>query len=284
MVELANFIIGYPKGCFMKLLIILFLSVSVLFSNEYYSKVAPYEIRELSSNVSGIVVFSDEDMLGKVLSSKPFIQVDNELDVQELADVEKKIIILNDSVTINRNILSNLKKIIEKKKQNYEAIKNLKVKSKVQKDTEFYALVSSQNLMLSTQKEINSLNAQIADLQLRDAQLNKSINDKSISAKGLTLYSLAVKEGQVVNIATPLAKVADVSKALLTIYLDAKDVTNIKDKIIYINGKKTEYKISRLLHIADSKSISKYEAQIIIKPPKIFSQLVKIELKNKDEK
>jgi len=267
-----------------KFLIILFLSSSVLFSKVYYSKVEPYEIRELSSNVSGMVVFSDENMLGKMLSSKPFIQIDNELDVQELADVEKKLIILNNSVAINKNILLNLKKLIEKKEQNYEAIKNLKVKSKVQKDTEYYDLISSQNLMLSTQKEINSLNSQIADLKLRVAQLKKSINDKSMSANGLTLYSLAVKEGQVVTIATPLAKVADVSKALLTIYLDVEDLPNIKDKVIYINGKKTEYKISRLLNIADSKSISKYEAQIIIKSPKIFSKLVKIELKNRHEK
>lgn len=44
--------------------------------------------------------------------------------------------------------------------------------------------------------------------------------------------------------------------------------------------KKTAYKISRLLNIADSKNISKYMAQIIIESPKLFSKLVKIELKS----
>lgn len=268
----------------MKFFILLFFSYSLLFSKVYYSKIEPYEIRELSSNVSGIVMFTNEDMLGKILSKEPFIQVDDELDKEELEDTQKKLALLDDSVELNKNILKNLKTLIEKKEQNYEAIKDLKVKSKVQKDTEFYDLVSSRNLLLNTQKEINSLITQIADLKLRKAQLQKSIKDKSVSAKGFVLYSLAVKEGQVVNMATPLAKVADVSKALLTIYVDVEDLSNIKDKAIYIDGKKTEYKISRLLKIADSKSISKYEVQIIIKSPKIFSQLAKVELKSNDEK
>ena len=86
--------------------------------------------------------------------------------------------------------------------------------------------------------------------------------------------------GQVVSIATPLAQVADTSKAKLTIYLDESDVLDAKKRVIYMDGKKTEYKISRILNIADSKNISKYMAQIIIKSPKIFSRLTKIELRN----
>ena len=48
---------------------------------------------------------------------------------------------------------------------------------------------------------------------------------------------------------------------------------------MYINGEKTSYKVDRLLTIADSKNISKYKAQIVIKAPNIFSKLAKIELK-----
>ena len=85
--------------------------------------------------------------------------------------------------------------------------------------------------------------------------------------------------GQVVTPSTPLATVADVSKAILTIYLDEADALDAHQSDVYIDDKKTEYKISRLLNIADSKNISKYKAQIIIKSPKLFSKLVKIELK-----
>ncbi|PHQ57927.1 MAG: HlyD family secretion protein, partial [Sulfurimonas sp.] len=126
-----------------------------------------------------------------------------------------------------------------------------------------------------------NLKVQITDLKLRRAYLQRSIDDKRLIADGFVLYNLLVKPGQVVGISTPLAKVADVSKAKLTIYLDEADVVNVKKKLVYIDGKKTSYKVSRVLSIADSINISKYMAQIIIKAPKIFSKLAKVELKTK---
>ena len=155
----------------------------------------------------------------------------------------------------------------------------MKIKSSVEKDREFYDLIASENSFLATQKELNTLKTQIADLELRKAQLSRSISDKTVKNRGYTLYSLDVKVGQVVNKGTLLATVVDTSKAILTIYLNAEDVEDAKSKVVYINGEKTSYKVDRLLTIADSKNISKYKAQIVIKAPKIFSKLAKIELK-----
>jgi hypothetical protein len=47
-----------------------------------------------------------------------------------------------------------------------------------------------------------------------------------------------------------------------------------------LDGEKTDYKISRVLNISDKTHISKYMAQIIVKSPKIFSKLVKVEFKD----
>jgi hypothetical protein len=74
--------------------------------------------------------------------------------------------------------------------------------------------------------------------------------------------------------------VADISKAKLTLYLDEADALDAEQKIVYIDEEKTQYKITRILHIADSKNISKYMGQIIIKSPQLFSKLVKVELKD----
>ena len=265
----------------LKFIIILLLTYSALFSKIYYSKVDPYELRYISSNVSGLVEFIDEDMIGKKLSSKPYITIDANLDNKELKSITQKILILKDTVTVNENILNNLKKSLSKKRENYKQIENLKIKSRIEKDKEFYDLVSSENAYLNTQKEINTLKTQIADLELREAQLQRTIDDKSLNDKGFTLYSIEVKVGQVVNKATPLAKIADTSRAILTIYLDEEDMLNAAHKTIYINEKKTNYRVNRILNIADSKNISKYKAQIIIKSPKLFSKLAKIELKDK---
>jgi len=264
-----------------KILALILLTSSFLFSKVYYSKVEPYELRNISSNVSGLVEFIDEDMIGKKLSTKAYIRIDAELDVKELNAIKDKLVYLRETVVVNENILENLKKSLLRKRENYKQIENLKIKSRIEKDREFYDLVSSENSYLGTQKEINTLKTQITDLKLRQDQLSRSVKDKNLSAKGFVLYSIDVKVGQVVGMSTPLAKIADISKAKLTIFLDESDVIGAKSRVIIIDGKKTNYKISRILNIADSKNISKYMAQIIINSPKIFSRLAKIELEDK---
>ncbi len=269
----------YKKVIIMKFIAILFLLNTLLFSKIYYAKVEPYEIRDISSNVSGLVLFTNEDMIGKKLSSNSYIKIDSELDIKELKYIKDKLIYLNSTVDTNEKVLKNLKELLEKKRANYEKVKVLKIKSSVEKDREFYDLIASENQYLNTVKEINSLKIQIADLELRKTHLLRSVKDKNLNAEGFILYSISVKVGQVVGISTPLAKVADTSKAKLTIYLDEEDLIDINSKSIYLDGVKSEYKVSRVLNIADEKNISKYMAQIIIKSPKIFSKLVKIELK-----
>lgn len=219
-------------------------------------------------------------MLGKRLSKKPYIKIDTALDRQELLSTTSKLHIYADTIKSNKDILKNLKLLLDKKEKNYKEIAHLKIKSRIEKDKEFYDLITSKNNYLATQKEINNLSAQIADLKLRQTQLHKSIHDKTFKAQGFTLYALYVKPGQVVNPSMLVAKIADTSKAILTLYLDKEDVANAKKKTLYIDGKRTTYKINRLLHIADATNISKYKAQIIIKAPKTFSQLAQVELRD----
>lgn len=263
----------------MKLFILLLLGVSALYSNVYYSKVEPYEVRKVSSNVVGVVVFANENMIGEKLTNNPYIKIDSILDVDDLKFTNEKLKYSKNMIVMNEKMLKNLEKSLEKKRENYKKVQALKIKSSVEKDREFYDLVASENSFLATQKEINSLKTQIADLEHRKAQLQRSIDDKSLMAQGYILYELNVKVGEVVNKGTPLATILDTRKAILTIYLNESDVLNAKNSLIYLDGVKTSYKISRLLNIADSKNISKYMAQIVIKSPKVFSKLVKIELK-----
>ena len=262
-----------------KILSLLLLTSVALFAKEYYSKVEPYEILTISSNVSGQVTFADEKKEGKLLDKKAYIKIDDKLDRIELTNVNKKITLLKNTLKLNESMKKNYEEILAKKQKNYDNIKALKTKSVIEKDREFYDLVSTQNTLISTAKEVDNLKVQINDLNLRAAQLRKSIADKSQSAKGHVLYALSVKEGQVVNPGMELSKVADISKAKLTVYLNSKDMKDAKSKTVYLNGKKTDYKIDRLWMIADTIHLSSYKAEIIIKAPKHFSELMKVELK-----
>ena len=274
-------ILFFIRSYQVKILIILFLMFSLSFSKVYYSKVEPYELRNISSNVSGLVLSINEDMIGKRLTSKAYINIDAKLDKKELIYVNDKLAYIRDMVSVNEKVLKNLEESLNKKRDNYNKIKSLKIKSIIEKDREFHDLINSENQFLNTQKEIQNLKVQITDLKLKKAYLTRSISDKSLRAENFVLYSILVKVGQVVGIATPLAQVADTSRAILTIYLDEADVAEAKNRVVYINGEKTSYKISRALNIADSKNISKYMAQIIINSPKLFSKLATIELKEK---
>ena len=267
-----------------KLFILLFLAQTLLEANIYYAKVEPYTVQKISSNVTGVVMQVREDMLGKKLSQKPFIVIDAQLDKEELKHLKKKLLLTQNMLYVDENITFNLAKSLEKKRLNYEKVKNLKIKSSVEKDREFYDLINSENGYLLKQNEINTLKMKLSDLELRESQLLRILSDKSLVASGLMLYSLNVKVGEVVNKSTPLATLIDTNKAILTIYLDEEDMLHRKDIEIYIDGKQTGYKIDRLLTVADAQNISKYMAQIIIKSPKIFSKLVKIELKSKNAK
>ena len=262
-----------------QLILLLLLPLSLLSANVYYSKVEPYETRKIASNVVGVVLSVNEDLIGKKLSGKSYIVIDSKLDRDELKFVTEKLGYLNSTVSVNEKVLQNLGALLGKKRENYERVKELKIKSNVEKDKEFYDLVNSENTFLGTQKELNTLKTQIADLNLRKAQLKRSISDKNLNAKGMKLYEINVKVGEVVNKGTPLATLVDVNRAILTIYLNEEDVIRASKSVVYIDGEKTNYKVNRLLNIADSKNISKYKAQILIKKPKIFSKLVKIELK-----
>ena len=246
----------------------------------YYAKVEPYEMKTVSSNVSGEVVYINEDMLGKKLGKTPYIKIDDTLDKEELAQLQKKVTYLEQTAKLDEEMVENMELILEKKEKNYERVSKLKMKSQVEKDREFYDLVTSRNQLIGIKKELNNLKVQIADLKLRKKQLEKMIKDKNLVDKGGILYAIYVKKSQVVNPGMVLAKVADTSKSLLTIYVTQEELHNIEQKKVYIDGKKTAYKVKRVLNIADEKNISKYMAQITIDSPKIFSKLVKIELRD----
>jgi len=264
----------------LKLSVLVVLLASTLFGDVYYARVEPYEVRKISSNVMGVVLYTDEDMIGERLSKKPYIKIDAVLDKEELRVTQAKLAIIEDTLKVNTEVLKNLEASLVKKRVNYERVKELNIKSSVEKDREFYELVASENSYLATLKEVNTLKSQKEDLKLREAQLERSIHDKYLVAEDFTLYSIDVKVGQVVSKGTPLATLMNTKKALLTIYLSASDLQDAKKRAIYIDGEKSRLKIDRVLNIADSKNISKYKAQIIMDAPKTFSKLVKVELRD----
>ncbi|MDF1879763.1 HlyD family secretion protein [Sulfurimonas sp. MAG313] len=260
--------------------IIIYMSLTLsLMGAQYYSKVQPYELYTLQSNVSGLIVKSDINSEGKVLGTRAFIKIDDEIDQKERQLLKVKKTSLEKSLVLNNHMAENLSEMIEKKKINYERIKNLPIKSSVEKDKEFFDLSTTLNLELSTLEKIETIHAQLSDTQLRLEQLKRFIQDKEISAPNMVLYKLYVKKGQVVSPGMNLADVADVSKAKLTIFLNANELEKVQSLKIYLNDIETSYKIDKIWPLSDTEHISSYKTEILIKAPAQFSKLYKIEFK-----
>jgi len=112
------------------------------------------------------------------------------------------------------------------------------------------------------------------------AMLEDTVAKKSIILHNKYLYKLIVRKGDFVAPGSPLAQVEDASKAKLVLFLELEELEEIDRKTVYIDGKKTNYKVNKIWKIADEKFISSYRAEIYIPAPKsTFSKLVKVEIK-----
>ena len=117
-------------------------------------------------------------------------------------------------------------------------------------------------------------------MKYKASQLEDTLVKKSIIPKDKYLYKLLVRKGDFVAPGSPLAEIQDASKAKLVLFLEPEELPGIEKKTVFINGKKTAYKVGKVWRMADEKFISSYRAEIYIPAPKNeFSKLLKVEIK-----
>ncbi|XOB61589.1 HlyD family efflux transporter periplasmic adaptor subunit [Campylobacterota bacterium DY0563] len=235
----------------MRYLLIVIALVSFSFANEFYAKLEPVESYEIKSSVSGKIIFSNKNIEGKKSNNSKIIEIDSYVDRIDLEQSLKKLEAMNE--------------MIELQNTNYERLMKIKSKSGYEKDNQ----------------KINVVNLQInkADILINIANLRDSIKNKKLIEKNYYIYDIAVNEGDYVTPGTLLYEAKDLSKGKLEIYVPILDIESIKNKDIYLDGKKTDLKISKIYDVADSKHISSYKVEIIVTNPKQFSRLIKIEFK-----
>jgi len=261
----------------------LYLLPLLLVAKVHYAKVEPYDSVTISSSVSGLVVDANLSYEGMVVKNSRVVHIDDKIDIDSLEDTQKSISIIEDMISINTDIAKTLSQSLQRQKGYYDRISKLSTASKTQKDNAFVAYSGAKTQYLSIKEKILSLKKQLLDLKLQQAKLQDSIDKKSkksIILKDKYLYKLLVRKGDFVTPAKPIAIVDDISKAKLVLYLDNDELQGIKNKSIYIDDKKSDYKIAKIWDISDEKFISSYKVEIYIDTPKDrFSKLVKVEFK-----
>lgn len=260
-------------------LLLLFLPLFV-FAKVHYAKVEPYETITIKSAVSGEVKDISLSLEGTQVFNKRVVYIDDFLDKINLKTSLENKTILEEITKLNKESLENLKETYKRQKSYYLRMNRLSTVSKTQKDNAFNSYSSAKVQYLSTKEKILSLEQQLLDLKYKISQLKKSIKDKSIILNGEYLYSILVKKRDFVAMGTPIAKIQDISRAKLVLYLEKEEIETLNNKKIYIDEEVTNYKVDKIWRITDEKFISLYKAEIYIKAPKEqFSSLVKVEIK-----
>ena len=259
---------------------LLLLSPLLIFAKVHYAKVEPYETVILKSAVSGLVIEVDLDAEGTLVNDKRVIHIDDALDKTNLEDTKQSIQLLEQMLEINQEIESSLAETVKRQEGYFKRISKLSTASKTQKDNAYSSFTSAKTQYLTTKEKIVSLEKQILDMKYKVAQLQDTLVKKSIIPQNKYLYKLVVRKGDYVAPGAALAELQDASRAKLVLFLEPEELKEVQNRVIYLDGKKTEYKIGKVWRVADEKFISSYRAEIYIPAPKNeFSKLVKVEIK-----
>lgn len=221
------------------------------FSMEFYAKLEPLNTYNIKSSVSGNITYVNKSIESKNILKDTVIKIDSIVNKIDLKQSVLKLKSLEDILAIENSTLESYKKISSK--------------SKFDKDNQKIKILNIESSM--------------SDLKTKIATLKDQIKKKTLIENDKYIYNIAVEIGDYVNPGTLLYTAMDLTKGKLEVYIPMDSAKNIKNKTIYIDGKKSNLKISKLYSVADSKHISSYKCEIIVTNPETFSKLTKIEFK-----
>ena len=235
----------------MKKLTLFLLTITTIFASEYYAKLEPIESYQIKSAVSGKIIYSNSKIEGLKANNSTIIEIDSMVNKVELEQSRNKLKYIDEMIKIETN--------------NYDRLNQVSSKSAFEKDTQKLKVIN--------------LESSKADMIVKIDTLKDIISNKKLIEKSNYIFNIAVKEGDYVNPGTLLYEAKDLSKGKLEIFVPIAQIEEIKNKEIFLNGVKSDIKISKIYEIADSTNISSYKVELILENAKIFSRLVKIEFK-----
>lgn len=222
-----------------------------MFASEYYAKLEPIDSFQVKSAVSGKVIFSNSKIEGLKANNSTIIEIDSLVNKVELEQSKNKLKFIDEMLEIEKN--------------NYSRLNQVTSKSEFEKDTQKLKVIN--------------LESSKADMIIKIENLKDIISNKKLIEKSNYIFNIAVKEGDYVNPGTLLYESKDLSKGKLEIFVPITQIEEIKNKEIFLDGVKSNVKISKIYDVADVTNISAYKVELILEDVKIFSRLVKIEFK-----
>jgi len=239
-----------------KAIFLLGICISTLFSKQYMVQIEPYEKFTIKAEVSGKITFVNKSLENSFIKNRTTLVKINLKDEKLKLDRQKNALIIQ-------------RKIVKVREKNYKAKKRIKQLSQYEKNLEELNYLDAKKTMLDIQDEIK--------------RLKNEISKKEFSLENLYLQNIFINKNEYVNQGDSIYEAYDISKKKITLYLKLEEVEKLKNKSIYINGKKTNYKVIKISKITDKVKISKYKVSFVEenknKKNYFFNKLIKVELK-----
>lgn len=239
-----------------KILTFALLSFTSIFAKEYMAQIKAYEMYEIKSQTSGIIKIVNKAFESTYIKDRQLlIKIDSKDEKIELVK--------------NRNSYEIQKEIVKIKEQNYKAKKRISQLSLYDKNNEKLSF-------LEAKKELSNYLQTIKKLE-------NEITKKSFFISNKYVDKVFVNKDEYVNIGDKLFYSYDISKLKITLYLSKNEIENINTKNLYIQNKKSDFKVYKIHKIKDEKKISRYKV-VFTKENKnkdnyFFDKVVKVELK-----
>lgn len=239
-----------------KILTFALLSFTTLFAKEYMAQIKTYEMYEIKSQTSGIINIVNKNLESKYIKNKELlIKIDSK---DEEIDLQK-----------NRNSYEIQKEIVKIKEQNYKAKKRISQLSLYDKNNEKLSF-------LEAKKELSNLGQTVKKLE-------NEISKKTFVIKNRYIDKIFVDKGEYLNIGDKLFNSYDITKLKISLFLSQDEIKNIDSKTLYIENKKSNFKVDKIHKIKDENKISRYKVEFIKDNTKeenyFFDKVVKVELK-----
>lgn len=239
----------------MKKIIFAILLTTFMEANSYMAQVEPYEKVLVLSEINGLVTKVNRDFEYNYSAKKRVIvKVEKRVEEIELKGLKSS--------------LKFAKKAYALKEDNFSRKNKVRQISQYEKDLEKSSLYEIQSKMEELQKSIDLL----------EYKLGK----KTFFLEQKYVGKIYVREGNYVDVGSKIMDVFDVSKEKIELYVRAKEIEGIQSKSIFINGKKSEYKIEKVSQVRDGVNLSSFLVRIVkknFKPKRYFGTVVKVEFR-----
>ena len=237
-----------------KILSLLLLALPLL-AIDYRVKLEPYQSISIKSEISGIVKNVKKANHSFVVKSSVVRLNATALDI-EIASL--------------KNELSNQNKIYKIQKARHASKSKLSSISYYEKTQEELSMRQALQSLYNLKKQLNLKKEQ-------RKKYNFQVSKKYVG-------DIYVSEGEFVSPGMKIMDIYDISKSKLILYVSKEDLVDIRDKEIYVSGKKSEYKINYVASTTDTNYISSYKVELVKNNTDLdmqFGKVVQVEFKSK---